>query len=111
VKCGPCGGFYNEKCPHWPACRPAETDEQPDFVVVATLAAEKAVQKTFSALGVNISSEEAIRTAQGDFRFLRSLRFNAQKARTAALCSIAALMASGIGWAVWYAVTGSRAAE
>ena len=50
-KCAACGGFYNEKCPRWPACQPtAEPDLAADKILQAAASFEASTQALRLAL-------------------------------------------------------------
>jgi hypothetical protein len=63
------------------------------------------VQETFLALGLPIQTPDQVIEAQAGFSLLRSL----VKLRMAFLVSLLSLAGSGVGWAIWTAVTLAKA--
>lgn len=67
---------------------------------IAGMAAEQAVQKTFTTLGVNISTPEAVIEAQELFMSLRNLKRDWTVFRNRLIMMAATLIASAVGmWA------------
>lgn len=60
-KCGTCGGFYNEKCPGWPACSPAV--DAPDPIHAA---------RVKELIEANNREVDRRRAAEAEVRRLRS---------------------------------------
>jgi hypothetical protein len=81
-----------------------------EMQTVARLAAREAVEQTFLALGVDISTPKEIQSTQHDFAFLRSFRLTVRTLRTHALTVAVGLAVTGIGSAIWLAAKAGSAA-
>lgn len=67
---------------------------------VAGMAAQQAVEKTFTTLGIDISTPEAVIEAQGHFQFLRTFRGNVTVFKNRAIQTAAALAVGGVAAAI-----------
>lgn len=62
------------------------------------------IQETFTALGMNMTTPEAIINAQHDFAFVRRARVAVSFVRKTAITAVFMTTASGIGAWIWNAV-------
>ena len=76
-------------------------DEQAVRCELAELAAEKAVERVFAYLGVDVKNPESVAEFQEDIRFGRRLRKRAEHG-TLAFISV---VATAIAWATWAGIT------
>jgi hypothetical protein len=81
-----------------------------DMEKLATMAAKEAVKETFLMLGVNISSPEAVQSAQNEFATLRNLHYSMRHVRNVIIAGILGMMVSGAGWAFWAGFKANAAA-
>lgn len=50
--CGRCGGFYNEQCPHWPPCSPAESPYRQAVLIPAWIVWVALISAAVSVAGM-----------------------------------------------------------
>lgn len=62
--------------------------------------AEMAVEKTFTRLGIDITTADATIAAQHDFAFIRSLRYTMRGLRMAIITTVV----GGVGTLIWHAM-------
>jgi hypothetical protein len=84
--------------------------EDARMTIIAKMAAKEAVQETFTALGVNISTADGVLRAQKNFAHLDATRAGVETIKKAALGSLAAGVLTAFGTGLWYAFDLVRAA-
>lgn len=78
-------------------------DEQAVRCELAEMAAERAVERVFAHLGVDVNNPESVASFQDDLRFGRRLRKSSEHGTLAFI----ALVASAIGYALFLGITTS----
>jgi hypothetical protein len=77
----------------------------------ARVIAKAAVQETFTALGVDVTTPAGIIETQQDFAWTRGMRLTARKLRMHMVTVVLTVMASGVCYAVWQAIVAKAESE
>lgn len=72
-----------------------------DFDEHARRVAKAAVQETFLALGVDMSSPGEVKNVQQDFAFVRSSRHTLRTVRSSAITTLVGIILTAIAGLIW----------